>query len=88
MSEKNQHHGEFDSALKTLDWTANRYCCAGVRALVEAARCGLLFLLAYSPDLNPIEHIWATLKKLLQKKLHKTKRKIPFIMKTCLLLCE
>ena len=39
-------------------------------------------------SLNPIEHIWATLKKLLQKKLHKMKRKISFIMKTCLLLCE
>ena len=60
---------------------------AGVRSLVEAAGCELLFLPTYSPDLNPIEHIWATLKKLLQKKLRTVKRKISFIMKTCLALC-
>jgi len=59
----------------------------GTRTLVEAAGCSLLFLPAYSPDLNPIEHVWATLKKLLQKKLHTIKRKDSFIMKTCLLLC-
>ena len=60
---------------------------AGVRSLVEAAGCELLFLPTYSPDLNPIEHIWATLKKLLQKKLRTVKRKVSFIMKTCLTLC-
>ena len=36
---------------------------------------------------NSIEHVRATLKKLLQKKLHKMKRKVSFIVKTCLLLC-
>ena len=60
---------------------------AGLRGLVEAAGCGLLFLPAYSPDLNPIEHIWATLKKLLQKKLHTVKRKASLIEKICLSLC-
>ena len=30
-------------------------------AIVEAAGCALMFLPAYSPDLNPIEHAWATL---------------------------
>ena len=60
---------------------------AALRGLVEAAGCGLLFLPAYSPDLNPIEHIWATLKKLLQKKLHTVKRKASLIKRTCLLLC-
>ena len=38
-------------------------------ALVAAAGCELLFLPAYSPDLNPIEHIWASFKTRLRKDL-------------------
>ena len=38
-------------------------------ALAAAAGCELLFLPAYSPDLNPIEHIWASFKTRLRKDL-------------------
>jgi transposase len=38
-----------------------------VRELVERRGCELLYLPAYSPDLNPIEEAFAKLKALLRK---------------------
>jgi transposase len=36
------------------------------RDAIEAAGCSLVFLPPYSPDLNPIEKIWAKLKRKLR----------------------
>lgn len=37
------------------------------KLLIEKAGCNLLFLPAYSPDLNPIEKLWANLKSHIKK---------------------
>lgn len=37
------------------------------KQLIEKAKCELLFLPPYSPDLNPIEKLWAKLKKIIKK---------------------
>jgi transposase len=45
---------------------------AGVREAIEAAGAKLLFLPPYSPDLNPIEQLFAKLKALLRKATERT----------------
>ena len=43
-----------------------------VRAAIRAARAHLFFLPSYSPDLNPIEQVFAKLKHLLRKAAERT----------------
>ena len=45
---------------------------AGVREAIERAGATLLYLPAYSPDLNPIEQLFAKLKTLLRKAATRT----------------
>ncbi len=46
---------------------------AGVREAIQAVHASLLYLPAYSPDLNPIEQLFAKLKALLHKAGARTK---------------
>ena len=46
---------------------------AGVREAIQAAEASLLYLPAYSPDLNPIEQVFAKLKRLLRKAAARTR---------------
>ena len=61
---------------------------AALQALVEASGCFLMFLPAYSPDLNPIEHIWSALKKHLRDKLPLTEDKRACIDDACNFFCK
>jgi transposase len=45
---------------------------AEARELIEGAGCSLVFLPAYSPDLNPIENAYSKLKALLRKAKQRT----------------
>ena len=45
----------------------------GVRRAIAAAGAALLYLPPYSPDLNPIEQLFAKLKALLRKAAARTK---------------
>lgn len=38
-----------------------------ITSLITAAGCRIIFLPPYSPDLNPIEHLWAAVKHTIKK---------------------
>ena len=46
---------------------------AGIREAIRAAGASVLYLPSYSPDFNPIEHLFAKLKELLRKAAARTK---------------
>ena len=48
---------------------------AGIREMIQAAGASLLYLPPYSPDLNPIEQVFAKLKALLRKAAARTRRR-------------
>ena len=77
----------FKVAIIVLDNASFRRSPA-LLALAEAAGVTLVFLPTYSPDLNDIEHVWATLKCSLRGGLHEAEDKIAFIDKACLALCS
>lgn len=41
------------------------------KLLIEKHQCKLLFFPAYSPDLNPIEKVWARVKSIIRKSVTK-----------------
>lgn len=44
---------------------------AKARKLIESVQCEIIFLPAYSPDLNPIEKFWANMKRWIKDEMHK-----------------
>lgn len=48
---------------------------AKTKSLIESTGCNILFLPPYSPDYNPIEHAWGTLKNKIRN-IHKPGKKI------------
>ena len=53
------------SVLVMDNWTVHHG--DDVRDLVDAAGCELLYLPTYSPDLNPIEHLFAKVKAFVKR---------------------
>jgi transposase len=54
-----------------------------IKQLIESVGCKLLFLPPYSPDLNPIEHVWANLKALIRR--HKDRQdNLSFAIQECI----
>jgi transposase len=55
-----------------------------VRELIEGVGCQRVYLPAYSPDLNPIEHYWHKLKTKIRKRLRDTSDSLLDAMKIVL----
>jgi transposase len=45
-----------------------------IESMIEAAGCTLIYLPPYSPDLNPIEHFWHSIKNTMRKVLEEVGR--------------
>jgi len=58
---------------------------AETRKIIEEAGCFLLFLPTYSPDFNPIEHYWNTLKARLKPLIQNTPSNFQDLIGQCLL---
>jgi putative transposase len=55
------------SGMTIIIDNASFHKSAKTKQLIEEAGCFLMFLPAYSPDLNPIEHYWHKIKTLIRK---------------------
>ena len=58
-----------------------------ITALIEQAKCKILFLPPYSPDFNPIEHFWSAVKKKIRTLLALTNDLYDAAIKTLSAMC-
>lgn len=56
--------------------------------LIESVGCQILFLPPYSPDLNPIEHSWSSIKHLIRKAASTSKDFYKAAVDTLGMLCK
>jgi len=55
-----------------------------IKQLIESAGCQLVYLPAYSPDLNPIEHWWHKIKTAIRKKMREARMALQEAMESSL----
>lgn len=58
----------------------------GVTKIIEDAGARVVYLSPYSPDFNPIEHLWSQLKSFLRKFSPKTQDAVDKLLKIALML--
>lgn len=58
----------------------------GVIKIIEDAGASILYLSPYSPEFNPIEHLWSQLKIFLRKFSPKTEKAVAQLLKIALML--
>ncbi|WP_275265313.1 transposase [Microcystis aeruginosa] len=76
---------QWEGAVLIMD-NLRAHKVAGVEQMLEAARVRVIYLSPYSPDFNPIEHLWWQLKSLVKKFAPTTEEALKAILNLDLML--
>lgn len=72
------------SGMTIIIDNASFHKSAAIKQIIENAKCQLVYLPPYSPDLNPIEHYWHKIKNAIRKLMRKNKNNMEQAMELVL----